>query len=312
VRKAGPLNKSIDYFPGGEPTKKRCLGHIIRNIRLVTWRGHKRLSSDVETWSPARYKTETVLCMVLSLSPLTGRLMGWSTKRAFSSKMFAFVIFLPRAFALLMRHRDRKMPPMYSTGAPSSGSTPDSAPPHTDIPHKREDYYELAQRLHPLLPHTCNQLVSGDVQIIDTAPYALGGFSEVWGGSLQGRPVVVKSLRLFSCPEFDPAEVGIVSPHPSSWAETVLTAYSQRFLVEASASNQLSHPNIVPFIGVYSTPNHPLALVYEMMKNDLGEYLVEHPDVSRLKLVSKNVLCRIGQEPLMTPCFSSLPASWVR
>ena len=68
----------------------------------------------------------------------------------------------------------------------------------------------------------------------------------------------------------------------------MLTAYPQRFLKEAWASSQLSHPNIVPFIGVYSSPSHPFALIYAMMgKLDLGRYLADHPNVSRLKLVSR-------------------------
>ena len=66
-----------------------------------------------------------------------------------------------------------------------------------------------------------------------------------------------------------------------------LTTHLQRFLREVWASLQLSHRNIVPFLGVYSSPRYPFALLYEMMDNlDLGRYLVEHPEVSRLKLVS--------------------------
>jgi len=85
---------------------------------------------------------------------------------------------------------------------------------------------------------------------------------------LQGLRVAVKSLRFYSSPEFDPAEVGI------------------RFLKEAWASNQLSHPNIVPLLGVHSSPSHPFALIYAMMDNlDLGRYLADHPDVSRSKLL---------------------------
>ena len=66
-----------------------------------------------------------------------------------------------------------------------------------------------------------------------------------------------------------------------------LTIHPQRFLKEIWASTQLSHPNIVPFLGVLSTPAHPFALLYEMMDNlDLFQYLAKHPNVSRLKLVS--------------------------
>ena len=49
------------------------------------------------------------------------------------------------------------------------------------------------------------------VEIVDTAPFASGGSSEVWRGTFQGRPVAVKSLRCYSSPEFVPAEIGIVS-----------------------------------------------------------------------------------------------------
>ena len=52
-------------------------------------------------------------------------------------------------------------------------------------------------------------------------------------------------------------------------------------------SNTLAHDNIVPFLGVYSTPSHPFALIYEIMDNvDLGQYLARRPTVSKLKLVS--------------------------
>ena len=79
----------------------------------------------------------------------------------------------------------------------------------------------------------------------------------------------------------------------------MLTAYLQRFLKEAWVSNQLSHPNIIPFLGVYSSPSHPFALLYAMMDNlDLGRYLADHPEVSRLKLVSRRGPYDTGHKPL--------------
>jgi len=110
----------------------------------------------------------------------------------------------------------------------------------------------------------------------------------------------VKSLRLYSSPEFDPAETGIVSCLPISAIEIALKAYPQRFLSEAWTSSKLSHPNIVPFIGVYSSLSHPFALIYAMMdKLDLGRYLADHPNVSRLKLVSRRGPYDIaGHKPL--------------
>ena len=88
--------------------------------------------------------------------------------------------------------------------------------------------------------------------------------------------------------------------------ETVLTVYPQRFLKEAWVSSQLSHPNIVPFLGVYSSPSHPFGLIYAMMDNlDLGRYLTDHPDVSRLKLVSKRGLYDIGPKSLTNVSLST-------
>ena len=113
--------------------------------------------------------------------------------------------------------RQEKVPPLYSVDASSFESPPDSPLPSTTILHGRQDYCELAQRLHPLLPSACNLLGPSDVLIIDTSPFSSGCFSEAWRGSLQGLLVVVKSLRFYSSPEFDPAEVGIVSARPPAW-----------------------------------------------------------------------------------------------
>ena len=42
----------------------------------------------------------------------------------------------------------------------------------------------------------------------------------------------------------------------------------------------------MPFIGVYSTPKHPLALVFEFMDHlNLGEYLRNNEDIDRHELV---------------------------
>jgi serine/threonine protein kinase len=123
---------------------------------------------------------------------------------------------------------------------------------------------------------------------------------------------VVKSLRCYSSPEFDPAEVGIVSSSPVHTVRETLKACPQRFLKEVWASTQLSHPNIVPFLGVYSTGSHPFALLYEMMDNlDLSQYLAKRPNVSRLKLVN-TVFIISTMDPWLTPRCSSSLKSHVR
>jgi hypothetical protein len=68
------------------------------------------------------------------------------------------------------------------------------------------------------------------------------------------------------------------------------------------ASNNLSHPNVVPIIGVYSSPAYPFALVYEMMENvDLRQHLAQQPAISRLKFVSTVFMYNTGGESSIEP-----------
>ncbi|KAF9654070.1 kinase-like protein [Thelephora ganbajun] len=201
--------------------------------------------------------------------------MDWSIRATFATGMA--ILSLCQFFRSLYRPRNRragprreKIPTTYSSDATPFRSPPDSTRPSKPNQHESQSYYDLAQRLRRLLPLTFVWLGLGDIQFIATTPFSSGGFSEVWQGSLQGSLVAVKSLRCYSSLEFNPAEIGL------------------RFLKEVWASSQLSHPNIVPFLGVYSTPSHPFALLYEMMDNlDLGRYLTQRSNVSRLKLLTE-------------------------
>lgn len=66
-----------------------------------------------------------------------------------------------------------------------------------------------------------------------------------------------------------------------------LTARVQRFHRHALICIELSHTNIVPFLGVYSSDTLPYACVFESVSEEnLPEYLVSNPGTSRLKLVS--------------------------
>jgi len=151
------------------------------------------------------------------LNPFTSVFNRLATKRALVSRMSA--LFILRVLSLLPTRRTRVrrekvVPTMHSADPSPSKSSSDSLVPSTTVVRERQDYYEIAQPLRPLLPAACNRLEPDDVLIIDTSPFSSGSFSDVWQGSLQGQLVAVKSLRLYSSPEFDPAEVGIVSACP--------------------------------------------------------------------------------------------------
>ena len=54
--------------------------------------------------------------------------------------------------------------------------------------------------------------------------------------------------------------------------------------------NLLSHRNIVPFVGGWSTEVHPFSLVYEWMGNlDLRQYLQNEPNAPGTTLVLATV-----------------------
>ena len=52
--------------------------------------------------------------------------------------------------------------------------------------------------LQPALPHDCSRVDSGDIVIHGDCPVRAGAFADVWEGSLNGAPVVIKSYRLSS------------------------------------------------------------------------------------------------------------------
>jgi hypothetical protein len=97
----------------------------------------------------------------------------------------------------------------FATASQPSPTTGSSYPSEA-IRNDSHSYYHLALHLQKLSPPGLVWLGSGDIEIVDAALFASGGFSGVWRGALQGRPVAVKSLRCYSSPEFGLAEVGIV------------------------------------------------------------------------------------------------------
>ena len=63
---------------------------------------------------------------------------------------------------------------------------------------------------------------------------------------------------------------------------------SQRFYNEVCVCNLLNHRDMraLQFLGVYSTAEHPMALIYEYMDGlDLKQHLMNDPNAEKLKLV---------------------------
>lgn len=96
-------------------------------------------------------------------------------------------------------------------------------------------------------------------------PITFGTFGNVWGGIYSDQQVVIKALRVYK--DDDVRKVRKV------------------FCEEAAMWKRISHPNIVPFLGVSKAPA-PLSMVSEWMPNgNVREYVVKNSETSRLQLL---------------------------
>lgn len=60
----------------------------------------------------------------------------------------------------------------------------------------------------------------------------------------------------------------------------------QRFIKEALVWKRLSHPNVLPFLGVVNSPQGSFGMVSSWMpQGNIVEYLVSHPTANRPLLV---------------------------
>ncbi|KAF9789353.1 kinase-like domain-containing protein [Thelephora terrestris] len=96
-------------------------------------------------------------------------------------------------------------------------------------------------------------------------PFASGGHGEVYKGTHDGTGVCIKRLRVY-------AKDGL---------EKVMKAFCH----EAVTWKRVTHPNIVPLLGVTISPRFQLISDY-MSGGDLPEYIKQHSDADRLGLLS--------------------------
>lgn len=135
------------------------------------------------------------------------------------------------------------------------------------------------------MPPTCRRLGLEEVKIIGEHPIAAGGFANVWEGIHDSRKVVLKSYRCYM--SFDVNNVVTVR-YDHAYPEYTANRSPQRFHNEVRVWTLLHQQDmdVVPFMGVYSTEDHPFCLVYEYVDGlDLRQHLRDKPNVGRMKLV---------------------------
>jgi serine/threonine protein kinase len=110
-----------------------------------------------------------------------------------------------------------------------------------------------------------------------------GGFSEVSDGEYLGYTVAIKDLKMNEG-NFDKVfKVRLTNP-----ARTRFSTLNQRFCREIVGWKHLSHPNILPLLGVsVSTNPYRFRIISEWMPNgNVMLYTRSNPEANRLQLVS--------------------------
>ena len=109
-----------------------------------------------------------------------------------------------------------------------------------------------------------------------------GGFGDVYDGEYLGLPVAVKRLRMYEGDRdriFKVFLINVKYVHCS--------VLSQRLCREVIGWKHLSHPNILPLMGVSVPANaHSFHILTERMSNgNVMQYTKSHPEANRLQLV---------------------------
>jgi len=140
-------------------------------------------------------------------------------------------------------------------------------------------------RLSGLYPEC---LVRDDVQLIGTDPVAAGGFGEVWKGRVPGQELIaVKIMKIY---EKSDVEKLLKVSFSIACVGYSLKWGLQGFSTEVVTWRQLSHPNVLPFYGVFHLNNNRsrVCLISPWMENgNIVQFLSKFPDANRIKLVSR-------------------------
>jgi hypothetical protein len=128
-------------------------------------------------------------------------------------------------------------------------------------------------------------MVNEMVKIVGDTPIGAGGHANILEATLDGRDVILKSYRLY---EIGGIERTFLVRNQRSFSYCTTYILFQRYHKETVACAQLSHPNVVPFLGVTSSPSYSLSLVFNTAGYlGLREYLDKSPGVDKLKLVRR-------------------------
>lgn len=134
---------------------------------------------------------------------------------------------------------------------------------------------ETKGKLHRALRKTCGELGilpqsyyldNAEVKKANDVPFASGGYSDVWRGLYQGESVSIKAFRVYTTDN--------IKQLTKAWCKEIVVC------------RNLSHPNILSFLGVISTEALPLCIVSKWMQNgNISDFLRRDGQFNRRPLL---------------------------
>jgi serine/threonine protein kinase len=134
---------------------------------------------------------------------------------------------------------------------------------------------------------------------VSTAPISQSHFSDIWSGTLDGRKVAIKALRLH---EDEREKVKKVSF--ALWLLLAITHSKEAYVHELVIWQYLRHPNIVPFVG--TSQQFHVSLISEwMIGGTVSAFISNEPNCDRKMLVCIKTFCAIHYL-MLTACDQGL------
>ena len=131
-----------------------------------------------------------------------------------------------------------------------------------------------------ILPRSC--IISDNISKRGDIAFASGGFADVWKGRHKGSPVCIKAFRVYT-----PENLANIKQVGNKISRSTCASDDprKRLFHEIVIWRRLSHPNVLPVLGV-SPKLFPLCIVSEwMIDGNIMDFVSKHPEVNRLRLV---------------------------
>ena len=138
----------------------------------------------------------------------------------------------------------------------------------------------------------------------DPAPFASGGYSNVYKATFRNRPIVIKVLNVIT--QLEREKLHKVSSFYQKASVQTPTLHLQLLVKEVVGWKWLRHENVLPFVGVIFAPL-PISIASERMENgNIMEFIQANQDYNRIHLVSE------GRAVLLSrvDCLGSLRVQW--